>query len=48
MVFDAFSYRDEYDVSDDPTAFFQQEGQALDRLSTQFARSLVAAMLEAF
>lgn len=45
---DAFSYRDEYDVSDDPTAFFQQEGQALDRLSTQFARSLVAAMLEAF
>lgn len=45
---DAFSYRDEYDVSDDPGAFFQQEGQALDRLSTQFARSLVAAMLEAF
>ena len=45
---DAFSYRDEYDVSDEPGAFVQLEGQAIDRLSTQFARSLVAAMLEAF
>ena len=45
---DAFSYRDEYDVADAPGAFFQLEDQALDRLSTQFARSLVAAMLEAF
>jgi hypothetical protein len=45
---DAFSFRDEYDVSNDPSAFFNQEEQALDRLSQQFARSLVAAMLEAF
>jgi hypothetical protein len=45
---DAFSYRDEYDVSDEPGAFVQLEGQAIDRLSTQFARSLVSAMLEAF
>ena len=45
---DAFSFRDEYDVSSDPGAFFNQEDQALDRLSQQFARSLVAAMLEAF
>jgi hypothetical protein len=45
---DAFSFRDEYDVADDPSAFFHQEEQALDRLSLQFARSLVAAMLEAF
>ena len=45
---DAFAYREEYDVSDDPGGFFQQEEQALDRLSTQFARSLVSAMLEAF
>lgn len=45
---EAFAFRDEYDVADDPSAFFNQEEQALDRLSTQFARSLVAAMLEAF
>ena len=45
---DAFSVRDEYDVGDDPAAFFDQEEQAIDRLSTSFARSLVSAMLEAF
>jgi hypothetical protein len=44
----AFAFREEYDVSEDPSAFFHQEDQALDRLSSQFARSLVAAMLEAF
>jgi hypothetical protein len=45
---EAFAFRDEYDVSEDPSAFFHQEEEALERLSTQFARSLVAAMLEAF
>jgi hypothetical protein len=45
---DAFAFRDEYDVGDDPSSFFNEEDQALDRLSQQFARSLVAAMLEAF
>lgn len=45
---DAFTFRDEYDVGSDPSSFFDQEGQALDRLTQAFARSLVAAMLEAF
>jgi hypothetical protein len=45
---DSFSFRDEYDVGSDQTAFFDQQGQAVERLSTSFARSLVAAMLEAF
>jgi hypothetical protein len=45
---ESFSFRDEYDVGSDPTAFFDQSGQAIERLSTSFARSLVAAMLEAF
>ena len=45
---ESFSFRDEYDVGSDPTAFFDQQGQAVERLSTSFARSLVAAMLEAF
>lgn len=43
-----FAFRDEYDVADSAAGFFDQEGQALDRLATSFARSLVAAMLEAF
>jgi hypothetical protein len=45
---DAFSFRDEYDVGSDPSAFFDREEQALDRLAQQFARALVAAMMEAF
>jgi hypothetical protein len=45
---DRFSYTDEYDVGSDPSAFFDREGQAIDRLAQSFARSLVAAMLEAF
>jgi hypothetical protein len=45
---EAFSFRDEYDVGSDPASFFDREEQAIDRLATSFARSLVAAMLEAF
>jgi hypothetical protein len=32
----------------DPTAFFGQETSALDRVGTDFARSVVSAILEAF
>lgn len=45
---DSFTFRDEYDVTGDPATFFDREDDALDRLTTAFARSLVAAMLEAF
>lgn len=45
---DAFQFRDEYDISGDPATFFDREGQALERLAQQFARNLVASMLEAF
>jgi hypothetical protein len=45
---DAFQFRDEYEVGSDPATFFDREEQAIDRLATSFARSLVAAMLEAF
>jgi hypothetical protein len=44
---EAFTFRDEYDVGDAST-FFDREDQAIDRLAQSFARSLVAAMLEAF
>ncbi|HEY3119091.1 MAG TPA: LPS assembly lipoprotein LptE [Vicinamibacteria bacterium] len=45
---DSFSFRDEYDVGSDPATYFDREGQAIERLSASFARSLVAAMFEAF
>jgi hypothetical protein len=45
---DNFQFRDEYEVGSDPASFFDREEQAIDRLATSFARSLVAAMLEAF
>jgi hypothetical protein len=49
-------FRQEYDATGnqtaqgaiDPTAFFGQDVNALDRLSTEFARSIVSAILEAF
>jgi hypothetical protein len=43
-----FTFRDEYDVGDNPANFFDREDQAMDRLATSFAKNLVAAMLEAF
>jgi hypothetical protein len=45
---DAFSQRDEYDMSESSQNYFDREEQSIERLSTSFARSLVAAMLEAF
>ncbi len=49
-------FRQEYDATGtqtaqgaiDPTAFFGQETNALDRMSSEFARSIVSAILEAF
>ena len=49
-------FRQEYDATGsqtvqgavDPTAFFGQDTNALDRLSTEFAKSIVSAILEAF
>ncbi|MCL4820095.1 MAG: hypothetical protein KJ067_13175 [Vicinamibacteria bacterium] len=43
-----FQFRDEYDISGDPADFFDRETQATERLAQQFARALVATMLEAF
>jgi hypothetical protein len=46
-------FRDEYDVPPeasqaDPTAFFRQDVNALERLSKNFARTAVTSILEAF
>jgi hypothetical protein len=54
----SISIREEYDatstISNDPTgfvdpsAFFTQESNALERISSEFSRSIVSAILEAF
>jgi hypothetical protein len=46
-------FRQEYDATagtgaTDPNAFFQQDTNALERMSTEFARTIVSAILEAF
>ena len=46
-------FRQEYDATSgrgvlDPAAFFQQDTNALERISTEFARTIVSAILEAF
>lgn len=49
----SMQFREEYEVTTattalDPNAFFGQDANALDRLATEFARSVVSAILEAF
>jgi hypothetical protein len=54
----SISIREEYDATSslsndpaspvDPTAFFTQESNALERISSEFSRSVVSAILEAF
>jgi Lipopolysaccharide-assembly len=46
-------FQEDYEASSgtsalDPAAFFSQQTQALDRISTDFASSVVSAILEAF
>jgi hypothetical protein len=47
------SFRQEYDqqtaqTATDPAAFFGQDQNALDRITTEFARTIVTSILEAF
>ena len=49
----SMQFREEYDVSTpaqgaDAAAFLGQDANALDRIATEFARSIVSAILEAF
>lgn len=49
-IFDNQNYifRDQYQVSRELSSFFQEEGPAMQRLSAQFARTLVSNVLEAY
>lgn len=47
----AMQFREEFDITtdvNDPSAFFGQDANALERVSTEFAKSVVSAILEAF
>jgi hypothetical protein len=47
------AFRQDYEATTgrsvtDPSAFFQQDTNALERMSGEFARTIVSAILEAF
>jgi outer membrane lipopolysaccharide assembly protein LptE/RlpB len=44
----AYLFREEYQVSSNLSSFFEEDSPALDRLSREFARTLVSNMLEGF
>ncbi len=41
-----FVFRNEYEISTDVPSFFEEQDPALDRLAQDFARKLVAAVIE--
>lgn len=50
IIFDNQNYvfRGEYEISGDPKAYFNEEGSATDRLARDFAKSVIATILEGF
>ena len=45
---DNFVFREPYEISTDVPSFFEESGPAMDRVARDFARRLVAEMLESF
>lgn len=43
-----YSFREQYQISREPSSFFQEETPALRRLAAEFARSLVSNVLEGY
>jgi hypothetical protein len=43
-----YTFREQYQVSREVTSFFEEETPALERMSHDFARTLVSDVLEAF
>jgi outer membrane lipopolysaccharide assembly protein LptE/RlpB len=44
----SYLFHDQYEISRDVSSFFQEESPAIDRLSRDFAHTLVANILEAY
>ena len=45
---DNFVFREPYEISTDVPTFFEESGPAMDRVSRDFARRLVAEMRESY
>jgi len=43
-----YTFREQYQVSAEQTSFFEEDSPAVDRLSRDFARTLVSNILEAY
>ena len=50
ILFDnpSYTFREQYQVSRELTSFFEEDSPAVDRLSRDFARTLVSNILEAY
>jgi hypothetical protein len=44
----AYVFREQYEVSTELNSFFEEDSPALERLSRDFARTLIANILEGF
>ncbi len=44
----SFEARQQYEISVDPEAYFEESGPAMERLSNEVARTVVSSVLEAF
>jgi hypothetical protein len=44
----SYLFREQYQVSQEPSSFFEEDSPALERLSREFARTLVSNILEDF
>jgi outer membrane lipopolysaccharide assembly protein LptE/RlpB len=44
----SYLFREQYQISREPASFFQEESPAVNRLSLEFARTLVSNILEAY
>ncbi|MBS1853628.1 MAG: LptE family protein [Acidobacteria bacterium] len=44
----SYLFREQYQVSQEPSSFFEEDSPALERLSREFARTLVSNILEGF
>lgn len=44
----SYTFRDQYQVSEELSSFFEEDSPAFQRLSREFARTLVSNILEAF
>ncbi|MBO0720357.1 MAG: LptE family protein [Blastocatellia bacterium] len=50
VIFDNQSYvfRNEYEISGDPSTYFNEEGPAVDRMAKDFAKSVLTTIMEGF